>query len=297
MDLQRLLQQSFKTAFHLTEMVAPPLAQRWATRLFFRPMKFSRPPREKALIQDATVAKHPFVPFYPRPTADAYYLTYRWGSGPTVLLVHGWAGRGSQLATMVAPLVDAGYEVVTFDAPAHGDSPGQRTNLLEVANIIRDLSAEAGGFAAIVGHSFGGMAAGFALANGAQAARLVTIGSPVTMVNVLDGFGSQLNASARTVAGVQRAIERVAKRPVENFSLTHTLADSQVAGLIVHDQDDKDVGPDQAQLLHETWAQSTLYMTKGLGHRRILRDPATIAQIVAFIAEEERAGCYRLRPN
>lgn len=284
MNLQAMLQQAYQGAFHLTETVAPALAHRWAVRLFVHPMKHKRPAREVALLQDATVEKYHFNGFYPRPANASYYVKYSWGSGPTVLLVHGWAGRGSQLATLVAPLVNAGYQVVTFDAPAHGDSPGERTNLLEVSDLIRGLSQAYAGFAAIVGHSFGGMAAGHALYEGASAEKLITIGSPVTMASVLEGFGSQLNASPRTVAGVKRAIERLANRDVDTFSLSHTLANSPVSGLIVHDEEDKEVGCDQAQLLHQVWPQSSLYITKGLGHRRILRDKATIARIVDFIA-------------
>lgn len=294
MNFQSLLQHSFQSAFHLTETIAPALAQRWAIRLFFRPMKFTRPPREAKLLATATIARHAYASFYPLPAADCHVLTYEWGRGPTVLLVHGWAGRGSQMATMAAPLVAAGYRVLTFDAPAHGDSPGKRTNLPEVAHIIKELSAQQEGFAAIIGHSFGGMAAGFALAEGAQAAKLVTIGSPVTMATVLDGFRSQLNAKAKTIAGVQRVIERLANRPVADFSLSHNLADSPVPGLIVHDRQDRDVSYQQALLLHEVWPNSILRLTDGLGHRRILRDPATIAQIVAFIAEGERNG---MRPE
>ena len=48
-----------------------------------------------------------------------------WGAGPVVYLVHGWGGRGSQLASFVEPLLAGGFRVVMFDAPAHGDSdPG-----------------------------------------------------------------------------------------------------------------------------------------------------------------------------
>ena len=283
MQFQCLLLEAFKTTFQLTERVAPPLAQRWAVRLFFAPRRYARPPREARLLQAAMVTHCPFDRFYPQPAAESYYVKYVWGDGPAVLLVHGWAGRGSQLATMAAPLVFAGYRVITFDAPAHGDSPGRRTNLMEVSDIIRDLSAEHGGFAAIIGHSFGGMASGFALSEGAAATKLVTIGAPVTMRNVLDGFGSQLNATPRTVAGVQRQIERLAKRPVDSFSLSHTLAGSPVTGLIIHDQQDREVGYDQALLLHDLWPHSTLHLTDGLGHRRILRDQATIDRIVAFV--------------
>ncbi len=285
MNLQTMLQQAFRTTFHLTETVAPALAQRWAVRLFVHPMKHKRPAREVALLQDATIEECQFDGFYPRPANASYYVKYSWGSGRTVLLVHGWAGRGSQLAPMVAPLVHAGYQVVTFDAPAHGDSPGERTNLLEVSDLIRGLSQAYAGFAAIVGHSFGGMAAGHALYEGAQADKLITIGSPVTMASVLDGFGSQLNASPRTVAGVKQTLERLANRDVDTFSLSHTLADSPVTGLIVHDEEDRDVAYTQAQLLHQVWPHSSLQITKGLGHRRILRDEVTIARIVAFITD------------
>ena len=43
---------------------------------------------------------------------------------PRVLLAHGWAGHGLQFAAMVAPLLEAGYEVVAFDQVAHGASSG-----------------------------------------------------------------------------------------------------------------------------------------------------------------------------
>ncbi len=44
-----------------------------------------------------------------------------WGSGPTVYLVHGWAGHAGQLAPFVAPARRAaGFRVVAFDAPSHG---------------------------------------------------------------------------------------------------------------------------------------------------------------------------------
>ena len=43
---------------------------------------------------------------------------YSWGSGPTVLLVHGWEGRGSQLSAFAPALVKAGFRVVAVDMPA-----------------------------------------------------------------------------------------------------------------------------------------------------------------------------------
>ena len=63
-----------------------------------------------------------------------------WGEGPAILLVHGWGGRGAQLAAFVPPLVAAGHTVVAFDGPAHGDSPGRRATLLDFRDAIRAVA-------------------------------------------------------------------------------------------------------------------------------------------------------------
>ena len=39
---------------------------------------------------------------------------------PGVLFLHGWGGSPFDFKDMIAALVSAGYEVITFDAPAHG---------------------------------------------------------------------------------------------------------------------------------------------------------------------------------
>jgi len=47
---------------------------------------------------------------------------WRWGNGPTVILLHGWGGYAGQLSAFVEPLVRSGYQVIAFDAPSHGES-------------------------------------------------------------------------------------------------------------------------------------------------------------------------------
>jgi pimeloyl-ACP methyl ester carboxylesterase len=47
-----------------------------------------------------------------------------WGEGPVILCVHGWSNRGLRFSPLIEVLADAGYRLVTFDAPAHGRSQG-----------------------------------------------------------------------------------------------------------------------------------------------------------------------------
>ena len=112
---------------------------------------------------------------------------YEWGppGGEVVVLAHGWDGRASQFATLVRELVADGYRVVAFDAPAHGDSPGRATYLLDWVHALQTVQERHGRFAAVVGHSFGGLAA------------LVAVGHGVAALAVVGDQGGRLGRGGR----------------------------------------------------------------------------------------------------
>lgn len=56
------------------------------------------------------------------PAAGRTIVAETWGEGPVVYLVHGWGGWRGQVASFAPPLVDDGFQVVTFDSLSHGDS-------------------------------------------------------------------------------------------------------------------------------------------------------------------------------
>jgi pimeloyl-ACP methyl ester carboxylesterase len=60
-----------------------------------------------------------------------------------------------------------------------------------------------------------------------------------------------------------------------------------VPALLIHDNQDKEVTPGQAEILHQAWPGSRLLRTDGLGHRRILQDPSVIASTVRFMQRGE----------
>ncbi len=79
-------------------------------------------------------------------------------SGPTVVLVHGLLGRGRNLATAGAHLVEHGYRVVLLDLPNHGRSPWTQTlDLSEMADALAG-AVQQDAPVHLVGHSLGGKA-------------------------------------------------------------------------------------------------------------------------------------------
>jgi len=102
----------------LLSALAPSVAARLAERRFLTPSRPRRPDAELALL--ATARARPLF------VGTRHIELWLWGAGPSVLLVHGWGGRGTQLGAFVEPLVARGFSVVTFDAPGHGASGSGR---------------------------------------------------------------------------------------------------------------------------------------------------------------------------
>jgi len=88
---------------------------------------------------------------------DIYYEDY--GSGKTVVLIHGWPLSSSSWEKQITPLLEAGYRVITYDRRGFGHSskPASGYNydtLAEDLNkIMTKLNLRA---AALVGFSMGG---------------------------------------------------------------------------------------------------------------------------------------------
>ncbi len=218
-----------------------------------------------------------------------------WGTGPVVYLVHGWGGRGSQLAGFVEPLVATGHRVVLFDGPAHGDSdPGpagpRRTHGVELGRALDAVAARFGPAEAVVAHSLGTIATYLALRFGwLGTRRLVLVAPMVEAGSLFDGFQAALGFGERTRQAFDRAVDRLVGIPVADFDARVQAAYAgPIPTLVVHDVGDRQTAYAEARALVETLADARLVATEGLGHRRVLRDPDVIARVTAFIRGEDR---------
>lgn len=257
--------------------LAPRLLGRWAYALWFSTRRF---PESAAGRQVTLRAMRETVTLRDIPVA-----VYRWGSGPPVLFMHGWSGRGSQVAAFVEPLLNAGFQVIALDAPGHGDTPGTRTNVLECADALLALQQRYGPWHGAITHSFGGMVLAYAMNHGLAVRRAVCISAPADVDFLVESFAGTLHMHRAVVRDLQRRLEaRFDGDFRERVSTLNNVRRLATPALIVHDELDTSVPWQQGERIAAAWPGARFLKTRGLGHGRILRDREVIRAVADFIA-------------
>jgi hypothetical protein len=284
--LLRLTRAALQTAFVVSEELGSNLAE----RLFTSPHRHPRPERERQVLATGRPFEVDVVLRAPRwRGAHTRVAAWRWGLGPTALLVHGWEGRGSQLGGFVEPLVAAGMSVVAFDAPAHGDSPGSRLYLADLADTIDDVTAAIGPLHATISHSFGSAAVLVAHARaGIAASRHVMLAPNVLIDDAVHRFAKLVALDDAERAGLEGALAAHNGIAMEALRLERLVGTPDSDLLVFHDREDREVAFRHGERIAGQWPGARLVAPDGLGHRRILRDDAMIREAVAFASHGVR---------
>jgi pimeloyl-ACP methyl ester carboxylesterase len=214
------------------------------------------------------------------------------GSAGTVLVLHGWRSRTEYMRALIEAYRDAGYRVMSLDLPGHGASQGRRLTMVSAVRAAHVAGEWFGPFAAVVGHSFGGAVAANAVAGSVvgipalAASKLVLIAAPSSMPDIFDDFGSYLKLGPRTRLAVAEQVRRIAGRPLDEFIGSQILADTALPTLVIHAPDDREVSSEHAKLYASAGGHVRVHWAPGLGHRRILSDPAIVQEALGFVARQ-----------
>lgn len=265
-----------RTAFRALQQVAPARAARLAERLFFTPPRSRLTPDQRDVIELA----HPF-----NVRVDGRRLAaWSWGDGPIVYLVHGWGSRGGRLAAFVPPLVAAGFQVVTHDAPGHGASEGRLSSMPEFARALRGVVDAVGPMHGLVAHSLGASASALAMHRGLRVPRAVFLAPAADPPSFALRFGIEtLGLDATTVARVRANSERRLGVRWSELQVPPLARALRVPLLVFHDRDDAVVPWADGLAISSAWTAAELVTTIGLGHRGIVHAPQIVGRAVRFL--------------
>lgn len=200
-----------------------------------------------------------------------------------VLLTHGWAGDAQQMRGLGDAVAAAGFDPVLLDLPAHGASDGRRATLPQWVRALFTASATLGPWSGVVAHSLGALAVAHASARGLPAQRLVLLAPSPPPALFLRWYAAGLGLNESLAERMERSIARREGIGVEQFAPDWLGPRVAPPTLVVHDADDRTAPLAGGRALTEALRDARLQVTRGLGHRRILDDPAVIDAVAQHL--------------
>jgi pimeloyl-ACP methyl ester carboxylesterase len=271
--------RGMRAGFAAANALSPNLAGAGAASLFMSTRRHPVPARERAYLRDAERVD---LPVDPGPLA-----AWVWGreGAPTVALIHGWEGRGSQLGAFAAPLVAAGFRVVAVDAPGHGDSPGRSSSLVAIAGALRRVGVRFGPLAGVIAHSAGTVGAVHSIAHGLAVDRLVCVAPGVDLEGYVLQFARMFGLSAGASQALKLRIERHVGVTMRELDPRRSAASMRAPLLVIHDRMDRETPFADGEAFARSWPGARLIATEGLGHTRILWDERVVSAATDFLRE------------
>lgn len=262
----------------LISFISPKLITLFAAKLFTTPIKHKIPKRELEM-DYKSIQKLIRVP-----AIDKEVVLYQYGkSEKKILLVHGWSGRGTQLFKIADELLKAGYSTISFDAPAHGKSPGKDTIMVDFIATILEMEKQFGPFEAAIGHSLGGMSVLNAIKKGLKVNHAVVIGSGDIVEDIMDDFVAKLELKPAVSTLLRLYFEKKYGEKMNSYSAFLAAKETAIPILVIHDNHDPEVPVKAGIHIHKYLKNGELLLTDGLGHRKILGNPKVIEKTVQFI--------------
>lgn len=268
-----------RTRLNVLSLLSPEKAARKAFKLFCTPRK------KKEISFSPILTKAEQLSLY----ANGYLLHgYRWNEGGSkkILIVHGFESTAANFDKYAAKLVKKGYEVVAFDAQAHGKSEGTTITLPEYIKTLQQICDVYGGFDGYIAHSFGGLALAHLLEQipHNENTRVVLIAPATETVSAIDHFFSLLRLSNRIRKPFEKRVEEKGGVSPTHYSIRRAVKYIRANMLWLHDRND-DITPfsDAELVQNDNHSHLQFIITEGLGHRKIYRDEGVMKQILDFL--------------
>ncbi len=276
---QRLALSYIRTKFKLLSTISKKKAAEKAFKLFCTPQSRNKKTLPKIFEQ---AEKLQF-------TLNGNHVRgWRWNhpAQRKVLILHGFESSAINFDRYIRPLTKKGYEVLAFDAPAHGRSSGHSITAPLYKQMITEIYRKYGPVQSYMAHSFGGLAICLALEeiDHHDDYRLVLIAPATETPTAIDSFFKFLRLDPSLRGEFENIITRNGGQNSSWYSIRRAMKHIRARVLWFHDEmDDTTPITDVFKVREENRANIQFVITSGLGHRRIYRDNKVSRAAVEFL--------------
>jgi len=241
-------------------LIKPQKAIQKAYELFSSPRKGSIKPEQHDFL-NAAKSTQILV-------KDLKLQTYHWkGDGDTLILVHGWDSNTHRWKALIEDLQAEDYNIIAFDAPAHGNSEGQRLSVPLYSECLNHL-IELYQPKFLVGHSMGGMTLVYNqyLNHSNFVDKMVLLGSPSEMKHIMADYKRILNLNTKFMADLDAFFKTKFGYYFNEFSIAEFAKAVKQNVLVIHDRYDKIAPISAANSIAQSLEHVELFITEGAGH-------------------------------
>lgn len=213
---------------------------------------------------------------------------WRWNhpSPKKAMIIHGFESSATSFDRYVKPLVRKGYEVLAFDAPAHGRSGGKRITAPLYKEMIKAVHNQFGPVVSFMAHSFGGLATSLALEeiDHTEEYKLVLIAPATETPTAIDSFFKFLRLDKGVRQEFEKLIVKTGGVSSSWYSIARAMKHIRARVCWFHDEDD-DTTPlaDALKVKQENYPNVKFVISRELGHRRIYRENKVAKAIIDFM--------------
>jgi pimeloyl-ACP methyl ester carboxylesterase len=275
-------QRIVQTFFNLLWNHTPTLSKGIIKRLFFSPSTYKSSPIEKDYLDTGRrfeISIHGRV-----------VNCWKWGSGPSILLAHGWNGRGIQLHHFIEPLIQRGYSALTYDAPGHGESQGRTSSYFEFTDTIRTLLNNPNGheIRGVIAHSLGGSAVVNSIEKENLPLEAVLIAPALRLKEVLYGFFDYVGLPRDIYEILIKEYEDQFGYNMHRDNPVNLLREINSKILIVHDKNDPTIPYADSKEISGRFPNIELHTTERLGHKKVLADSSVVNRALDYFGEKPK---------
>jgi alpha-beta hydrolase superfamily lysophospholipase len=280
---QKIVIGFYVSKFKILALISAKLAAKSAFNLFCTP--YSRRKKYKVPKIFLGAEKITF-------NLDEYKISgFRWiptenSNGKKVLICHGFDSYSYKFDRYVSPLLKSGFEVLAFDAPAHGTSSGKTIKVTDYRQMILTINNNYGPIDSIMAHSFGALAVALAVEEleDSEHKRLVLIAPATETTFAMETFFKYVPISKKVQFEFNKLIEDLGGNPVSWYSVARVMQKINTPTLWVHDKDDAVTPYEHLQhLVEQNPPHIEFEITTGLGHSNIYKDNKIKKRIIEFL--------------
>lgn len=271
-----------KKGLTLLQHASPKAAAEIIWHYFTMPGKTRFTKNQQKLMESAKTRQTPYQ--------GDLIKSYRWGTGESkVLVCHGWRSKTADFRKIIETFTSEGYSVEGLDLRAHGNSEGKHTALPEYRDILKNHITKHGPYDIVIGYSIGALASGIVLSEmneSYQPRHYYHLAGPPYVRYFFKDVVEDVGCNETVYEAMCHLIQEHYGQSIDYFDLR--IKNNELKHInthLIYCEDDQIIPFQKGQELEECFPNASFVHTKGLGHYKIISNPAVIDYIVKTSAK------------